>query len=305
MRKFWLVMVLTLLFILLLLTSCSSVGELDLDPISQDFYETARLIMEKAEIEIFRHLPDAESRQEFIHNFWKIRDPDPMTDENEFKQEFERRVAYANRFFKEGIPGWKTDRGRIYIMLGPPDKVDHRPLMRNPEVRGAIWWGYYDDRFSVLFLDRSGDGRYEIDAFDSARGDNLMQTLSRARREYIHSPRDGFESRFVDFEVLYEKKKKRFKVIMPVKDLIFTEEDDIWRCEFEFRFHIYRQKGSWQAKFKSYTSFAEPSEQVLKQESIAYAFPYLLPNGSYYVEVAVATRQGTNRSRKIFKIVVF
>jgi GWxTD domain-containing protein len=279
--------------------------ELDLDPVSRDFYETARLIMEKEETEIFRHLPDAESRREFIHNFWKIRDPDPQTEENEFKAEFERRVAYANRFFIEGIPGWKTDRGRIYIMLGPPDKVEQRPLMQSPTIRGAIWWGYYDDRYSVLFLDRSGHGRYEIDAFNSSRGDNLLQTLSRARRRYIQNPADGFNDRFVDFEVLYERDKKRFKVILPVEDLIFTEEENIWKCEFEFRFHIYKRKGTWQAKFKSYTSFAEPSEQVLKQDSIAYAFPYLLPQGSYYVEVAVAAKQGINRTRKIFKVEVF
>ena len=298
-------LILSFLFVFLLLTSCSSLHDLDLDPVSEDFYETARLIMEKEEEDIFRHLPDAAARQEFIHNFWTIRDPDPQTQENEFKQEFERRVAYANRYFMEGIPGWKTDRGRIYIMLGPPGKVEQRPYLRDPGIKGAIWWGYFDDRFGVWFLDRRGDGRYEMDNFNSARGESLMATLARARKDTVRNQGDGFNSSPVDFELLYEKPKKRFKVILPVEDLIFTEEDELWKCDFEFRFHIYKRKGPWQAKFKSYTHFAEPMEQVLRQDSIAYAFPYLLPNGNYYVEVAVSARQGIGNTRKIFKIVVF
>ena len=58
------------------------------------------------------------------------RDPDPYSQENEFRQEFYQRIEEANRFFRsEGIPGWKTDRGRIYIFLGQPDKIDN-PFVR-------------------------------------------------------------------------------------------------------------------------------------------------------------------------------
>ena len=76
--------------------SCGLSREIELDPVSLDFYETAQLIMTKQEKEIFKHLPDQESREEFISDFWAKRDPDPATEENEFKEEFFRRIEYAN-----------------------------------------------------------------------------------------------------------------------------------------------------------------------------------------------------------------
>ena len=63
-------------------------------------------------------------REQFIQNFWLRRDPTPNSIENEFREEHYRRIAYANEHFGSAIPGWKTDRGRIYIMFGPPDEID-------------------------------------------------------------------------------------------------------------------------------------------------------------------------------------
>ena len=68
-----------------------------------------------------------EERQQFIEQFWLRRDPTPDTEENEFKEEHYRRIAYANERFASGIPGWKTDRGRIYITFGPPDEIESHP----------------------------------------------------------------------------------------------------------------------------------------------------------------------------------
>ena len=154
---------------LLLGTGCLRLGGLDLDPQSQDFYDYARLIMTREEIDIFRHLPDPDSRAEFIGDFWHKRDPDPGTEINEFRDEFFRRIEEANRFFRsEGIPGWKTDRGRIYIFLGQPDRIEQKPYMRDPEIKGLIWWGYMDYKFGVWFADRKGDGQYLIYEYSSA-----------------------------------------------------------------------------------------------------------------------------------------
>jgi len=75
----------------------------------------------------FRQLSNEEERDQFIEAFWQRRDPTPDTDENEFKEEHYRRMAYANDHFAAGIPGWKTDRGRMYIMYGPPDEIESHP----------------------------------------------------------------------------------------------------------------------------------------------------------------------------------
>lgn len=69
---------------------------------------------------------DAE-REQFIEAFWERRNPNPQSGENEFKEEYYRRIAYANEHYASGIPGWRTDRGRIYIMYGPPDEVESHP----------------------------------------------------------------------------------------------------------------------------------------------------------------------------------
>jgi len=75
----------------------------------------------------FKQLSNDEERDQFIEAFWQRRDPTPDTVENEYKEEHYRRIAYANEHFAAGIPGWKTDRGRIYIMYGPADEIDSHP----------------------------------------------------------------------------------------------------------------------------------------------------------------------------------
>src|SRR5687767_8308788 len=76
----------------------------------------------------FKKLQTDLEREKFIEEFWRRRDPDPDTDENEFKEEYYERIAYANEHFASGIPGWKTDRGRIWIMYGKPHERETHPM---------------------------------------------------------------------------------------------------------------------------------------------------------------------------------
>jgi len=75
----------------------------------------------------FKQLSNDEERDNFIEAFWQRRDPTPDTEENEFKEEHYQRIAYANEHFAAGVPGWKTDRGRIYIVFGKADEVESHP----------------------------------------------------------------------------------------------------------------------------------------------------------------------------------
>jgi GWxTD domain-containing protein len=75
----------------------------------------------------FRQLSNDEERDNFIEAFWQRRDPTPDTEENEYKEEHYQRIAYANEHFAAGVPGWKTDRGRIYIVFGKADEVESHP----------------------------------------------------------------------------------------------------------------------------------------------------------------------------------
>ena len=89
--------------------------------------EDVTYIITDEERAAFKQLSNDEERDAFIEAFWQRRDPTPDTEENEFKEEHYQRIAYANEHFAAGVPGWKTDRGRIYIVFGKPDEIESHP----------------------------------------------------------------------------------------------------------------------------------------------------------------------------------
>ena len=89
--------------------------------------QDVRWIITPEELSAFKQLSNDEERDAFIEQFWLRRDPTPDTEENEFKEEHYRRIAYANEHYSAGRPGWMTDRGRMYIVFGPPDEIESHP----------------------------------------------------------------------------------------------------------------------------------------------------------------------------------
>ncbi|MGQ9672577.1 MAG: GWxTD domain-containing protein [Candidatus Aminicenantales bacterium] len=116
------------LFCLLWFSSCTGLREGSrLDPLAEDFLSRVRYIITKEETKIFRELPPS-ARPRFIEEFWTRRDPTPETETNEYKEAYFERIAEANRLFRGGQPGWLQDRGRIYILFGPPDERQTNPM---------------------------------------------------------------------------------------------------------------------------------------------------------------------------------
>ncbi|HUS08306.1 MAG TPA: GWxTD domain-containing protein [Bryobacteraceae bacterium] len=89
--------------------------------------EDVGYIITDEERQAWKRMSTDDERQSFIEQFWLRRDPTPDTAENEYKEEHYRRIAYTNERFASGIPGWKSDRGRIYIMFGPPAEIESHP----------------------------------------------------------------------------------------------------------------------------------------------------------------------------------
>lgn len=126
----------------------------------------------------FLHLQTNQERENFIESFWERRNPDPGSPENTYKEEYYRRIAYANEHFSSGIPGWKTDRGRIYLMWGKPDEVDSHPAggpYERPAEEGGgetSTYPFEDWRYRYLegigenveieFVDPTGSGEYHL-----------------------------------------------------------------------------------------------------------------------------------------------
>jgi GWxTD domain-containing protein len=137
----------------------------------------------------FLHLSTNEEREQFIEQFWQRRNPDPDSPENTFKEEHYRRIAYANEHYASGIPGWKTDRGRIYIMWGPPDEVDSHPTggtYERPSQEGGgetSTYPFEDWRYRYLegmgenveleFVDPTSTGEYHL-TMDASEKDALL-----------------------------------------------------------------------------------------------------------------------------------
>jgi GWxTD domain-containing protein len=135
-------------------------------------------IITDEERKAFKKLATDDERERFIEEFWRRRDPDPDTDENEFKEEYYERIAYANEHFSSGIPGWKTDRGRIWIMYGKPDETETHPMggaYERPSYEGGgstttypfeIWFYRYlpgvGSGIEIEFVDPTGSGEYRI-----------------------------------------------------------------------------------------------------------------------------------------------
>ena len=126
----------------------------------------------------FKALKTDEERENFIETFWRRRDPDPDTEENEYREEYYERIAYANEHYASGIPGWKTDRGRIYITFGKPDSVESHPSggqYDRPSYEGGgststypfeTWFYRYLENvgsgIEIEFVDPTGTGEYRI-----------------------------------------------------------------------------------------------------------------------------------------------
>lgn len=135
-------------------------------------------IITPQERDAFKKLVTDEEREQFIELFWRRRDPDPDTDENEYREEYYERIAYANEHFASGIPGWKTDRGRIYIMYGKPDEKESHPMggpYERPSYHGGgststypfeVWFYRYlpgiGSGIEIEFVDPTGSGEYRI-----------------------------------------------------------------------------------------------------------------------------------------------
>jgi GWxTD domain-containing protein len=138
------------------------------DPFQAWLNEDVTYIITYEERNAFSQLQSNEERDKFIEQFWERRNPTPGAVENAFKVEHYRRLAFANSHFtsNSGIPGWKNDRGRIYITFGPPDEIDSHPVASAAKLPYEDWRyrfiaGIGND-VSIEFVDRDSNGEFHM-----------------------------------------------------------------------------------------------------------------------------------------------
>ena len=157
--------------------------------------EDVRWIITDEEKSAFMQLSNDEERDQFIEAFWQRRDPTPDTEENEFKEEHYRRIAYANEHYAAGIPGWKTDRGRTYIVFGPADEIESHPsggsYERPMEEGGGETSTFPFETWRYRYLEGIGQ-EVMIEFVDTCMCGDYHMTMDRSEKDALkYTPNAG------------------------------------------------------------------------------------------------------------------
>ena len=186
------------LFLTSLLFSGQKIKEKDLSQKYRDFLKLTHYIIRSQEKDVFMQLITDREKDIFIKAFWKQRDPTLGTPKNEYKDELIKRFLYANKHFRRGSPreGWMTDKGRFYIILGPPVSIER--FYGTLGIYPCEVWYYYGEKekalpphFALVFYQRGGTGEFKLyDPFTDGPA-SLM----------IHSKGFAIE----DYEAMYER----------------------------------------------------------------------------------------------------
>lgn len=215
--------------------------EHQLSPKYAAFYSEVQYIMTGEERKIFLELPDSD-RDAFIEEFWKRRNPFPDSSDNAFKTEYEARVRRADEIFHgEGRAGYLTDRGRIYILFGPPmDRLTY-PMDAAGYCR-EIW--YYGG-FPVIFVDEHCQGQYLLTAVNLEH----LQALNMAQGHFQQTFEQ--EKRFFDYDVALVKDRSgpdryegRVVIDIPYAGLWFDSNDERLTTTLEVRVELRRTSGA-------------------------------------------------------------
>ena len=250
------------------------------------FFNETRLIMTKDEVGIYKHLADKAARESFIEDFWKKRDPTPGTEANENRMEYERRIEYVERFFKERIGkgrGWDSDRGKVYLLLGEPDERSTQQgtiIDRFGQPKRVLQevWIYNYHRLQLFFSDADGFGVYRLRDWSPA----LLSAFERAK--FAINPTEKVEQTF-KFKTFVEDNE--VKVRIPITTVSFDERDNIMQARFKITLFIYYQYKKVNQVEKT-EDIGGTKEELLNRRDIELTIPITLSDkGKYLVDVIV------------------
>ncbi len=272
-----------------------------LSPPHAEFLDKVGYIITREERKTFLGLPD-ERKDGFIEEFWRRRDPDPQTEHNAFKAEYEERVARAAVLFHgEGRPGWQTDRGRIFILFGPPGERLTYPMDAGGFCR-EIW---YYGAFPVLFLDEHCSGRFVLTAVNLEH----LHRLNIAQGQFQRTIRAADKQLF-DYEASVHRVRSEpdlvegaVRVDIPYASIWFTFREGRLETAFELKLALRDEDGReiWAARSTHPIALQEHELVARKDEVFRMEVPFVLDEGlarlraqtlSLHISVASTTEGG-------------
>ncbi|MFQ6082463.1 MAG: GWxTD domain-containing protein [Candidatus Aminicenantia bacterium] len=272
--------------------------ERNLSPDDKEFLSKVRYIITKKEKEVFFNLPFPE-RGKFIEEFWKRRDPDPDTEINEFKEQYFHRIEEANRLFKEGgTPGWLQDRGRIYILLGPPEAREKYPTGYTFYGRPMEIW-YYGP-YPIIFIDYSYVGDYELYPLSAQH----MAELLKAQMDL--KPKVQMGEVIFDFALNLKKMKDNQLIIqikVPYKNIWLVEKDDRLETTLVLSLEIFNnlKRKIWNYQKNYFISLNQ--DEVVKTLSKNYLIEVqvTLSKDNYTMSVSLENKTDEQKVEKTIK----
>jgi len=298
MKKFLkLSLLLSLMFLILI--SCSFSRKVkNLSPEHKEFLSEVRYIITKKEKKVFRSLP-APEREEFIDEFWKKRDPDPETETNQFKNIYYDRIKEANHLFKEGAtPGWLQDRGRIYILLGPPEMRYIYPMGYSFYDRPSEFWYY--GLFPVIFIDYSFAGNYELLPLSAQHVATLLSGQMNLK------PQVAMEGVMLDFKLRLEKiadDQVKVQIEIPYKNIWLVEKKDKLETTLHLSIEVFSdsKKKVWDMNEEYLISLDQ--EEIKEAFGEKYEIPVemTLPRGKYRMTISLENETDSKVVKKTIK----
>jgi len=286
----------------LLFFSCASYKiDKSLDPKSKEFLSVVRYIITKQERKIFTNLPFSE-REAFIEEFWTKRDPEPDTEDNEFKEEYFSRIEEANHLFVDGGgPGWLQDRGRVYILLGPPEQRVTYP-------RGYTFYGkpieiWYYGFFPIVFIDNSWSGNYRLEPLSA----HHIAEINKAQME--RKPVVGKEKIVFDFNLSIKEIAEDtvlLQIEVPYKNIWFTEEQNKLETTLTLSMKIFdhTEKKIWEHQKEYLISLTEEELEEAIEQSYFIENQVAVEPGDYTLAAELENKTGKTRVRKQAKFTI-
>lgn len=304
--------------LVLLLVSLFLFSSSAFDKTKRAVFDELRLIMTKQEEKAFKSIKTQEELQNFVKEFWKKRDSDPSTPENETKNLYYERLRAAEKYFREaGRKGWLTDRGRIFVILGPPNKRDMK--MMSPEeassisnsawrdqggfnitstgnLNGEVW--YYDNlKLVLVFLDEKRMGQYRL----INPPPELLDYLERAKKRFL--PGNTMAGENLPISADADVKGKKLYIHIPLQALLYKKEKGNYMADIELGFFYTNLRTNMQKSFTQEMKFSVKEKDIKDPEKRVTIPINLGPlKGTYIIDIVIKDKISGKTGKKRYKL---
>jgi len=292
--------------------------------VKKQVYNELYLIMTSQEQEQFKSINTPVQLQMFVEEFWKKRDPDPKTPQNKIRELYYARLKFSARYFREpGKPGWLTDRGRIFVILGPPTNrytkdmgVQSGGSNTNPLEEDSVTmaqksknlgigegkginkekWKYEDLNLEIIFLDRMGIGKFKI--FNPPP--KLISLFEKSKKQFLPRNPIGKELH-ISAEV--DTNGKKLYIHIPLQEISFITENRKHYADILLYFSYTNTKTNIEKHFTQEMKFPVKQEDINDPEKRITIPINIAPlKGVYFIEITIKDRISGAEGVKRYKL---